>query len=374
MDSDTQLGAAGATGFTNGPVVAVVVQEMTDGGQALAVPVERWDDLFAGWRDGLSGSSDPDINTIPGSPAVSLIHYTAPVRGSSMQIIKDPNRLEYCVDFGTPVYSPIRGVVEEFSDYSVWPYGKTVTVRSSENPDIILMMVHMGAVAKELKVGDQVDSSTQLGTAGATGNASYNTATVVVRMKTDGDKAIAIPKEQWDAIFDNWRDGMTSGEPDPNPYTILSPISAANLGPKTWASPQELKDLPRIYEDFANIPSASNGDRWPVAQMVDTLSLYFENITAQDIISSGDYDYDPATDTILYNWEGQRVIYDPVLLNLTNWERKNGEEELLTIDYQLLHSGENPDTAASRRLTVKLLPDGSFRYLSNLESKAPGSP
>ena len=315
---------------------------------------------------------DLAIYQSPDEPAASLIHYTAPVRGSNMQVVKDPNRLEYHVDYGTPVYSPIRGTVEEFTDYPYWPYGKYVVVRSSENPDIVLWMIHLSSVAEGLKEGDQVDSTTQIGAAGTTGNASFPTATVVVGMKTDGGENLAIPKEQWDAIFDNWRDGI-SGEPDPDPYTFLGPINAARLGTETWASPKELKNLVYLYEDLSAISAPSNGDRLPVAQMLETLSYYFENVTAQDIIASGDYDYDPATDTILYNWEGARVI-EPVLLNLTSWERKSGEEELFIIDYRLLHSGENPDTAASRRLTVKLLADGSFRYLSNLEPGDPRNP
>lgn len=146
------------------------------------------------------------------------------------------------------------------------------------------------------------------------------------------------------------------------------PILYLGLGSRTWASPQELTSWVGLFEDIYRYETGGSafdrfGSDWPVAEMVETLSRYFDGITADLVIgerkTSGRYD--PETGTIHY--EGGRGG-GPICYRVTGWEQ---EGETLAIDYEeyYFYTGVPLDDGLYR-LTVKTLEDGSFRYLSNL--------
>ena len=152
--------------------------------------------------------------------------------------------------------------------------------------------------------------------------------------------------------------------------TYLDPIRPSGIGYNTWSSPQELNNLIFVAEDLyryenEDTPFDHFGSSWPMDFILETLSRYFENVTAEDVIANAERflsvaHYAPQTDTVYY--EGGRGGA-PILARVTGRSR---EGDLLLIDYDC----DNIDTGIldySRRLTVRLREDGSFRYLSNLE-------
>lgn len=152
--------------------------------------------------------------------------------------------------------------------------------------------------------------------------------------------------------------------------TYLDPIQYCGIGVNTWASPREINNLIFAVEDLyrhenQDTPFDHFGSSWPMDFILETLSRCFEDVTAQDVIANVERflsvsHYDPQTDTVYY--EGGRGGAFPTP-RVTNWTQK---EDLLLIDYDC----DNIDTGIkdySRRLTVRLMEDGTFRYLSNLE-------
>ncbi len=152
--------------------------------------------------------------------------------------------------------------------------------------------------------------------------------------------------------------------------TYLAPIYYTGIGcGVTWSSPEELGSWLFLFEDIYNYENEDTpwdrfGSDWPVDYMVETLSRYFDGITADDLIGARKFGadaYDPQTNTIHYEG-GRGGVLPPS--RVTGWA---GEGDTLAIDYECYEYETGvPIEGWSNRLTVRLLEDGSFRYLSNL--------
>lgn len=153
--------------------------------------------------------------------------------------------------------------------------------------------------------------------------------------------------------------------------TYLYPIYYTGIGcGYTWSTPFVDMSWLYLFEDIYNYehegtPWDQYGSDWPVDYMIQTLSRYFDGVTADVFISSfkpGRSPYDPETNTVHYEGGRGGAIPDA---RVTGWTQ---EGDILTIDYHRYeyYSGL-PVGGESRRLTVRLLEDGTFRYLSNLE-------
>lgn len=149
--------------------------------------------------------------------------------------------------------------------------------------------------------------------------------------------------------------------------TYLEPIRPSGAwGFGSWSSPGEASRLLFLFEDIYH--SENGYTIWgeyadgniPVKDIVDTLSRYFENVTAQDVISSWS-SYNAGTDTIYY--EGGRGGGPLPLAFITGWTR---DGETLLIDYES-YDGETMLFTGEYRVTLKLREDGTFRYISNLK-------
>ena len=146
--------------------------------------------------------------------------------------------------------------------------------------------------------------------------------------------------------------------------TYLRPIFYTALGGSEWNDPGEIGSWLWLYEDISNYerinPFDHYGSDWPVEVIVETLSRYFEGITREDFLSSNrKYDYDAATDTIHY--EGGRGG-GPKPLRVLDWTETG---DLLEIRYFGYDYTTNVPSANDYLLTIRKMPDGSFRYLSN---------
>lgn len=152
--------------------------------------------------------------------------------------------------------------------------------------------------------------------------------------------------------------------------TYIDPIFYTGIASSDkWASPQELGRWLWLFEDIYNYENDDSpwdrfGNDWPVDYMVETLSRYFDGITADSLIKSGKYGaitYDPQTNTIHYEG-GRGGAPDPV--RVTGWTR---DGDRLMIDYEayFFYTGV-PYESSRHTLTVRTLEDGTFRYLSNL--------
>lgn len=164
-------------------------------------------------------------------------------------------------------------------------------------------------------------------------------------------------------LYDNVEEGRQMKE------TYLYPIYYTGIG-QTWSFPGRPTPLIYLFEDIyyyenEDTPWDRFGSDWPVDHMVETLSRYFDGISAEDLTNArkfGAEAYDPQTNTIHYEG-GRGGAYPPV--RVTGWSR---DGDILSIDYECYdyYSGI-PFENDFLRLTVRLLEDGSFRYLSNLE-------
>ncbi len=145
----------------------------------------------------------------------------------------------------------------------------------------------------------------------------------------------------------------------------IDPIFTITVSPQEFTSVSELSDdLVWLFEDIYNYengrdPWQEYGDYWPVPDMAALLNRYFEGVTKEMIISDMPKNYDPETDTIYY--PGGRGGVPPEI-RVTDYSQ-NGN--LLTLNYVLYHSesgeiNENFEII----LEIRLLEDGSFRYLS----------
>ena len=148
--------------------------------------------------------------------------------------------------------------------------------------------------------------------------------------------------------------------------TYLRPIFYTALGSGGWSSLTEVGSLIWLYEDIFNYemgisPFNVYGTDWPVEEMVKLLNRYFDGVTQQMIINSHRVeDYDAATGTIHY--EGGRGGLAPSY-RITDWRQ---EGNILSLDYESYDFVTGiPYEDASYVLTVRLMEDGSFRYLSN---------
>ena len=65
-------------------------------------------------------------------------------------------------------------------------------------------MVHLSKITEGLEVGDPVDSQTQIGLTGTSGNTTFPTVGVVVRRKNAAGEYHAVSVGLWDAVFENW--------------------------------------------------------------------------------------------------------------------------------------------------------------------------
>lgn len=150
-----------------------------------------------------------------------LIDYSAPVRSSNtaqdwINFLEKSSSypgveldLDYLAAKGTPVYSPIKGVVEKIETESVWPFGRHIVVLPSDNSDIKIVIAHLDLVEEQLKVGDKIDNATQIGISGITGSISYPAVSISVTKKTD-DGYSDISVDKWDTIFSNWPNCISS--------------------------------------------------------------------------------------------------------------------------------------------------------------------
>lgn len=140
------------------------------------------------------------------------------------------------------------------------------------------------------------------------------------------------------------------------------------MGGNFWDLSQS-RDMPAnyiwIFEDIYRYeggePWTDLGEYWPLSVMLETLGRYFDGVTREDILrEKGIVLYDPEKDAILY--EGGRGG-GPFMLRATAWEQSG---DLLSIHYENFDyvTGE-PYEDAFYTLTVRLLPNGSFRYISN---------
>ena len=213
--------------------------------------------------------------------------------------------------------------------------------------------------------GDLSDGTSAFGDPGLTGtgtdlrltDAGYLTWTTDDGV-TDGLKALP------DSLV--WPDGARRRQLYKH---YLEPIFYTGaLGTTRWDSPQELSCWLALFEDLYRFdhgvsPFAVYGTDWPLDAMNEQLSRYFEGIDVREHLgdSSRMYSaYDPASDTIHY--EGGRGG-GPVCLRVTGWE-ENGDQLTLRYESYDYYTGETePDSQAL--LTVRLMEDGSFRYLSN---------
>lgn len=132
-----------------------------------------------------------------------------------------------------------------------------------------------------------------------------------------------------------------------------------------WDDPADMSLL-WVFEDLyyyenGGSPFDEYGTDWPVEEIVALLSRYFDGITREVILSEEMASaYDSQTDTIHY--EGGRGG-GPFCLRATSWET---EGDLLTLHYEHYDCATGiPYENEQSLLTIRLMEDGSFRYLSN---------
>ena len=142
-------------------------------------------------------------------------------------------------------------------------------------------------------------------------------------------------------------------------------ISTA-LGSNEWDSLMEIPQPLWVFEDLYRYdhpdtdPFDVYGTNWPVDEMAAQLSRYFDGVTEEQLINKYQDIYDPASGTLHY--EGGRGG-GPYYLRVTGWEE---DGDRLTLHYEEYSpaTGEPYEDSACL-LTVRLLEDGTFRYLGN---------
>ena len=152
--------------------------------------------------------------------------------------------------------------------------------------------------------------------------------------------------------------------------TYVDPIGYTALGNRYWDSPQELTQWVWLFEDLyryenSKSPFDQYGYDWPVKDMLELLNRYFDGVT-KEILLSDEWAqvYNADSDTIHY--EGGRGG-GPFCLRVTSWDK---EGDLLSIHYENYDYVTGiPFEDGKCLLTVKLMDDGSFRYLSNKEDR-----
>ena len=147
----------------------------------------------------------------------------------------------------------------------------------------------------------------------------------------------------------------------------LEPVlTSTALGSIEWDS---LMEIPRplwVFEDLYRYdhqntsPFDVYGTDWPVDEMAALLSRYFDGVTGEQLIDKYQDIYDPASGTLHY--EGGRGG-GPYYLRVTGWE-EDGDRLTLRYEEYSAATGEPYEDSACL-LTVRLLEDGTFRYLGN---------
>ena len=145
----------------------------------------------------------------------------------------------------------------------------------------------------------------------------------------------------------------------------IDPIFTITVSPQEFSSVSDLSsDFVWLFEDIYNYenghyPWQEFGNNWPLSEILSLLNRYFEGVTKEMVLISRRIEYDPETDTIFY--EGGRGGVPPER-RVFDFEQ-NGN--ILTLYYQL-YNEENGTIFEDRYyvLEIKLLEDGSFRYLS----------
>lgn len=147
--------------------------------------------------------------------------------------------------------------------------------------------------------------------------------------------------------------------------TYIVPIAYTAMGNSAWSSAKEAGNLVWLFEEIYGYENDDTpwdhfgGSDWPVDEMVETLSRYFDGVSASDFISSRGIDYNAQTGTIHY--EGGRGG-GPKCLRVVGHAQ---EGDRLAIDYVNYNYATGVPEGDTYRLTVRLLEDGSFRYLTN---------
>lgn len=148
-------------------------------------------------------------------------------------------------------------------------------------------------------------------------------------------------------------------------HTYILPIAYTAMGNSAWSSAKEAGNLVWLFEEIYGYENDDTpwdrfgGSDWPVDEMVETLSRYFDGVSASDFISSRGIDYNAQTGTIHY--EGGRGG-GPKCLRVVGHAQ---EGDRLSIDYVNYNYATGVPEGDTYRLTVRLLEDGSFRYLTN---------
>ncbi len=136
-----------------------------------------------------------------------------------------------------------------------------------------------------------------------------------------------------------------------------------------WASPEEIGSWVFLFEDIYYYENNASpweqfGSDWPIDDIVAVLSRYFDDITPEVVIKNARYnsgmDYDAQTNTIHY--EGGRGGV-PMPVRVTGYSQ---EGDVLRIEYEGYSFNTGVPMGEERILSVRLVEDGSFRYISNL--------
>lgn len=119
------------------------------------------------------------------------------------------------------------------------------------------------------------------------------------------------------------------------------------------------EDLYR-YDHPDTSPFDVYGTDWPVDEMAAQLSRYFDGVTEEQLIDKYQDIYDPASG---HPSTMRRTGGGPYCLRVTGWE-EDGDRLTLHYEEYSYFTGE-PLEGCRYQLTVRLLEDGSFRYLGN---------
>ena len=144
----------------------------------------------------------------------------------------------------------------------------------------------------------------------------------------------------------------------------IDPIFTITASPQEFTSASDLSsDFVWLFEDIYNYenghdPWQEYGDYWPVSDMLELLNRYFDGVTKELLVSENKH-YDSETDTIYYPGGRGGV---PPKIRVVNYSQVGN---LLTLNYVLYHSESGwVDESREIVLEIRLLDDGSFRYIS----------
>ena len=145
----------------------------------------------------------------------------------------------------------------------------------------------------------------------------------------------------------------------------IDPIFTITVAPVAFNSAKDLygnylwlfEDI--YFEEKGYTPWQQYGDYWPVSDMVALLGRYFDGITREMIISENSRNYDSSRDAICY-FGGRGGVYPEIIV--TDYSQSG---DYITLRYILSNStGSMVDTSKEMVLTIRLLSNGTFRYVS----------